>query len=127
MSGFSSPISRARNHGAAANGTREFLWERLTALALIPLGVVLFVELLGLTAGGVSLAEARAWLGAPVSGTLLILFFNLAMLNAYLCSRVLIEDYMHAPGLKLLVLTSLTGALVLLDVVVTMSVLQVMF
>ena len=127
MSGFRSAMSRARNHGAAGNGTSDFLSERLSALALIPLGLVLFVQLVCLSGGGISHAESLAWLGSPVTGALVILFFNLAMFNAYLCSRVLIEDYMHVAAVKFTALVSLTGGLIVLDLVATLSVLRVMF
>jgi len=127
MNGFSSPIARARNHGSVGNGSQAFLWERLSALALIPVGLGLFLQLFALSAGGVDLAEARAWLGDPFSGGLTVLFFNLAMLNAYLCSRVMIEDYMHVAAVKFTALVAMVALLIILDLVVTMSVLTVMF
>lgn len=127
MTQFRSARSLAHGAGAAGAGTGAFFWERLTAAALVVLGAVLLVQLLCLSAGGVTLVEARAWLAAPFSGGLLLLFFVIAMINAYLCSRVLIEDYVHVPVLNLLALVGLLVLTVGLGAVAVVSVLRVMF
>ncbi len=127
MAQFRSARSLARGHGAAGAGTGAFLWERLTAAALIALGAVLLVQLLCLSAGGVTLEEARAWLAAPFTGSLVLLFFVIAMINAYLCSRVLIEDYIHVPAQSLLALIGLVVLTVGLGATAVVAVLRVMF
>ena len=127
MTQFRSARSLARGHGAARAGTGAFFWERLTAAALIGLGAALLVALLCLSAGGVTLEEARAWLATPLTGGLVLLFFVVAMINTYLCSRVLIEDYVHAPALSLLALVGLLVLTVGLGAVAVVSVLRVMF
>jgi succinate dehydrogenase / fumarate reductase membrane anchor subunit len=127
MTQFRSPRALARGHGAAGTGTGAFFWERLTAAALIVLGAVLLVQLLCLSAGGVTLEEARAWLAASCTGGLMLLFFVIAMINAYLCSRVLIEDYIHVPGRSLLALIGLVVFTVGLGTAAVLAVLRVMF
>lgn len=127
MTQFRSPRALARGHGAARAGTGAFFWERLTAAALIVLGAALLVQLVCLSAGGVTLDEARAWLAAPATGGLLLVFFLIAMINAYLCSRVLIEDYIHVPVQSLLALIGLLILLAGLGSVAAVSVLRVMF
>ena len=127
MTQFRSPRALARGHGAARAGTGAFFWERLTAAALIVLGAALLVQLVCLSTGGVTLDEARAWLAAPATGGLLLVFFLIAMINAYLCSRVLIEDYIHVPAQSLLALIGLLILLAGLGSVAAVSVLRVMF
>jgi succinate dehydrogenase / fumarate reductase membrane anchor subunit len=127
MTQFRSARSLAHGHGAARAGTGAFFWERLTAAALIVLGAALMVQLLCLSAGGATLEEARAWLAMPFTGGLVLLFFVIAMINAYLCSRVLIEDYVHVPALNLLALVGLLVLTVGLGAVALVSVLRVMF
>jgi succinate dehydrogenase / fumarate reductase, membrane anchor subunit len=122
-----SPRLRARGLGAAHAGSGAFLWERLTAAALIPLGAWLALALVHLSADGVTLAEARAWLGHPVRGTLVWATFVLAMVNAYLCSRVLLEDYVHRPALSFLALIGLIVLTAGLALTVTVAIASVMF
>lgn len=122
-----SPRAIARGHGAARAGTGAFLWERLTAAALIPLGAWLMLELVRLSAGGVDLAEARAWLGHPVRGALVWVFFMLAMVNAQLCCRVVIEDYLHRRGLAFAAFVGLTALTAGLAVTVTFAVAWTVF
>lgn len=104
---FRSPRAVVRGYGAARAGTGAFLWERLTAAALLPLGLWLLLQLVMLSAGGVDLAEARAWLAQPLRAGLMLAFFLLAMCNAYLCGRALLEDYLHRPLHSLLALAAL--------------------
>ena len=124
---YRSPRAIARGHGAAHTGTGAFLWERLTAAALLPLGAWLLVELVCLSAGGMDLAAARAWLGQPLRAGLVLAFFLIAMANAYLCCRVLIEDYVHRPAHSLLALAGLLVYTVGLGFVVTLAVLYTLF
>lgn len=127
MSDFRSPLSVARNHGSAGSGTGAFLWERLTALALIPLGLILLCRILGATTDGLTLLQAQEWIAAPVNGSLIILFFTIAMINTYLCARVVIEDYVHVPGIKFLALLGLMAATVIGGLVVFIATLYTMF
>ena len=127
MSDFRSPLFNARNHGAAGSGTGAFLWERLTALALIPLGVVLLCKILGATSGGLTLLQAQQWVASPVNGGLIILFFTIAMINTYLCARVVVEDYLHVPSIKFAALLGLTAATVIGGLVVFIATLYTMF
>ena len=57
----------------------------------------------------------------------MIVFFTLAMINAYLCSRTLIEDYLHQPALNLLALIGLMVVTVVLGVTAVMAVLSTLF
>jgi succinate dehydrogenase / fumarate reductase membrane anchor subunit len=120
-------MSAARNHGSAGTGTDEFVQERFTALVLILLGIVLGVKLLVLSAGGIDLAEARSWLGSPVNAGLMLAFFYFGMVHAFICSKVLLEDYVHVHGLKLLLIAGVAVLTTSAGVVATVSVLTSLF
>ena len=63
---------RVRHLGSARDGLREWRLQRLTALALIPLGLYFTASLLRLaTSDRVTAAE---WLSSPVPALLVILF-----------------------------------------------------
>ncbi|RLA09713.1 MAG: succinate dehydrogenase, hydrophobic membrane anchor protein [Gammaproteobacteria bacterium] len=127
MSQFRSAMASARNHGAAGTGTGEFIRERFTALALIVLGLVLGAKLVCLSAGGIDLMAARAWLGDPVNGGLMLAFFLFGMNHAFIASKVLLEDYVHIPGLKLFLITGLAALTTGVTVVATISILRCLF
>ncbi len=127
MSQFRSAMAMARNHGAAGRGTGEFIVERFTALGLILLGVVLGIQLLLLSSGGITLPEARAWIAAPFTAAALLLFVLLAALHAFVCSKVLLEDYVHIAGIKVLLLFLLAALTSAIAVVGTVSILRCLF
>ncbi|MEL0083941.1 MAG: succinate dehydrogenase, hydrophobic membrane anchor protein [Gammaproteobacteria bacterium] len=123
MSRFRSAAGAARNHGAAGTGTEEFIRERFTALVLILLGLVLGAKLFLLSAGGINLAEARGWLGDPLNAGLVLAFVLFGMNHAFIAGKVLLEDYIHITGLKILLVTGhalLTTTLALVAIVAVM-------
>ena len=127
MNVFRSPHAMAKNHGASGTGSGAFLWERLTSLVLIPLGLILFVQLMARVGSGFDLVTVRAWLGFPVNGALFITFYVLAMVNGYLCGRKMLEDYLHQPLLKLAALLGLSLATWVMGTAVVVSVFIIMF
>ena len=120
-------MAAARNHGSSGTGTGEFIQERFTALVLIVLGLVLGAKIIVLSAGGVDLGEARTWLGAPVNAGLMLAFFYFGMVHAFICSKVLLEDYVHIQGLKLILITGLAVLTISAGVVATVSILSSLF
>lgn len=127
MSRFRSPLAIARNHGASGTGSGAFLWERLTTLLSIPLGLVLLFQLFNRVDQGMSLTLARDWLGSPLNGALLAAFYLIAMVNGYLCSRKMLEDYLHTTGIKLVALLGLTVGTWMMGLVVLVSIFYITF
>lgn len=76
-------------------GSRHFLYQRLTALALIPL-VIWFCFFLAKLPGA-NYAEIVTWLQSPRNAILLALMVMLGLYHGELGVRVVIEDYI-APG-----------------------------
>ena len=93
------PLARARGLGSAKQGVHHWWAQRITAVALIPLVVWFAVSLVMLS--GADYGVVRAWIGAPLVMVLLILTIAVGLHHAQLGMQVVIEDYVHADGVKL--------------------------
>lgn len=91
------PLKRAMGLGSAKDGTGHFMWQRITAIALVLAGAYLLGILLGL--GGADYERARAIVSSPFNATLLAAFVIAACWHAKLGLQVVIEDYVHTPVL----------------------------
>lgn len=99
------PLSRARGLGSAKEGLHHWIWQRLTAIALVPLCLWFIVALLGMV--GADYASVVAWVQSPFVTTLLILFIAMLFHHAQLGMQVVIEDYVHSHWQKLTTLVLL--------------------
>ena len=90
------PLKRALGLGSAKSGTEHFMWQRITAIALVLLGAYLIGLLLSL--GSVDYELARAIVADPVNATILVAFLVAMFWHAKLGLQVIIEDYVHAPA-----------------------------
>jgi len=86
-------LRRVRQHGSARDGLREWRLQRLTALALIPLGLCFAASILWLAKS--DQATAAAWLASPVSALLVILFVLAGLVHALIGIRSVFLDYVH--------------------------------
>jgi succinate dehydrogenase / fumarate reductase membrane anchor subunit len=93
----------------------------MTALALIPLSVWFVISLLSVL--GADYGVVKAWVSSPVVAGLLILLIAATFYHAFLGLQVVIEDYIHGEGLKLLTLVTVKGASWLLAIIGVVSVL----
>lgn len=93
MSGFRTPLSRARGMGAAGHGAGHWLSERVTSLALVPL--VLWLVWAGLTIAGSDFETAVVFVHQPVNAVLLVLLLAVGFLHMHDGLRVVIEDYLE--------------------------------
>jgi succinate dehydrogenase / fumarate reductase membrane anchor subunit len=84
---------RVRHLGSARDGLREWRLQRLTALALIPLGLYFTASLLRLaTSDRLTAAE---WLSSPVPALLVILFLLAWLAHMLIGLRSVFLDYVH--------------------------------
>lgn len=106
-----SPLGRALGYGAARDGVSHWWWQRLTALALVPLTLWLLWSLLALDV--LVYASVQSWLALPLNALGVLLLVVVLTLHSQLGIQVVIEDYVHQPGLKTLslVLASFAHAL----------------
>jgi len=100
-----SPLGRVLGLGSAKDGTAHWWAERVTAVALIPLTLWFMFSLLTLPA--LDYTTVKAWLSFPMSGFLGVLLVFVSTYHSYLGTAVVVEDYVHSAGSKLLLLLSL--------------------
>lgn len=87
---------RARGNGASHGGSKTFLAQRLTAVALIPLAIWFVVSLMvAMTGPG---EAAAVWLAQPINAGLLAALILIALKHATIGVQVILEDYVHSAG-----------------------------
>ena len=86
-------LRRVRQLGSAHDGLREWRLQRLTALALIPLGLYFASSILWLAKSDQT--TAVAWLSSPVTALLVILFMLAGLGHALVGLRAVLLDYVH--------------------------------
>lgn len=102
--GLKTPLARAKGLGAARDGTTHWMHQRLTAIANVFLVLWLVWSLLSMELGNYD--EVRTWLAHPLNSILMILTVISTFYHAVLGSQVIVEDYIHNEGLKLVKLIS---------------------
>lgn len=96
------PLSRARGLGSARSGVHHFWMQRVTAVALIPLVIWLVASLA--YHSGADYETTRAFFAQPVAGGLMVLLIIAGAYHMQLGMQVIIEDYIHKEGTKLVLL-----------------------
>lgn len=102
MSDMRTPLGRVRGLGSAREGTGHFWRQRLTAVSNVPL-LLFFVGLL-VALNGASHAEVRAALSNPLVALVMLMVLVSALYHMRLGMQVVIEDYIHGEGGKLVLL-----------------------
>jgi succinate dehydrogenase / fumarate reductase membrane anchor subunit len=90
---FRNRVKVSERHGAG-----EWTAERLSALALAPLG--LWGAWAGFELAGGGYAGALAWLAQPVNSTLLVLTLLVSFWHMNMGFNVIVEDYIHRPATR---------------------------
>jgi len=120
-----SPVGRVIGYGSTGEGLGHWIRERVTALALVPLGIWFVVSAVSLTGAG--WAETRAWLASPWNATLMVLTVALSFWHAQLGVQVIIEDYVHGGLAKPVALLANVFIMGLLGTACVVAVLKVSF
>ena len=92
------PLARARGLGAAHGGVGHWKAQRLSAISNAVL--VLWFVFSAMALAGAGYDEVRAWLASPLAATLMILLIISVFYHAPLGLQVVIEDYVHHPGMR---------------------------
>jgi len=119
------PLGRVRGLGSAKNGTAHWWMQRLTAIALVPLGIWLMASVVALV--GADRTAVVAWLGRPVPAILMILLLTAGYYHLKLGLQVVIEDYIHSESLKLILQVLINFACVGLGFACVFAVLKIAF
>jgi succinate dehydrogenase / fumarate reductase, membrane anchor subunit len=97
--GLRSPLGRAVGLGSAKEGVDHWWAQRVSAVALIVLGLWFVASLVALA--GADRATVTAWLHGPLAAILTILTLAAVFYHSALGLQVVIEDYVHAEGVKI--------------------------
>jgi len=93
-----SPLSRVLGSGSANDGTEHWWAQRVTAVALLILGLWFLISLLQLD--DFAHATVSAWIGRPFVGVMMLLLCLTLAWHSYLGVQVVLEDYVHGPLIK---------------------------
>ena len=118
-----SPLGRVLGNGAANEGPHHWWVQRLTSIALVPLGIWFAVSLMALPLA--DRAVLFDWMSHGWNALLTFLFALVATAHSRLGVQVVIEDYVHAHGLKTLALILNTFAHILIAVAASYAVLKI--
>ena len=99
------PLKRVRALGSARSGVGHWWWERLSAVALIPL--CLWFVWLVLRLPHLDVASAHVVIATPWNTLLLILFTAIGFWHGQLGLQVIIEDYVHTRWIELTLLIAI--------------------
>ena len=93
MASYRSFLGRARGLGSAQHGVGQFITERVTAIALVPLVLWGIWSAILVARGGY--AEAIGWITSPLNAVLLIITLVVGFWHMQVGMRVVIEDYVE--------------------------------
>lgn len=96
---YQSSLKQARGHGPSRHAVQHWWVQRLTALALVPLGVWLAVSLIRVAQYPDPFMVAD-WMSSPIRAGALALLVVAMFWHLKLGLQVIIEDYMHCPCKK---------------------------
>ena len=92
------PLGRVLGLGSAKEGTDHWWGQRVSAVAMLMLGSWFIYSLLQLES--LTYLDVIRFVGVPLNGVLLSLLSITLSYHSYLGVQVVIEDYVHAPGTK---------------------------
>lgn len=116
------PLSRVLHLGSARSGTEHFWRQRLTGAANVPL-VVGLIAVVVMTIGQ-PYETAVTFLGTPWVAAILVLFFISAAIHMRIGMQVIVEDYIHGEGLKVVLLAASTFFTVAVATVAILAILK---
>jgi succinate dehydrogenase / fumarate reductase membrane anchor subunit len=120
-----SPLRDVMGLGSARGGAGHWYAQRVTAVALVLLGLWLVMSFA--TLGGASHARVVEWLSSPISSALAVLLVITSAWHAQLGLQVVIEDYVADKATRAAVLIAVKFALALAAVVGVVAVLRIAF
>ncbi len=115
------PLGRVLGLGSAKDGTDHFISQRISAIALALLGLWFLYSML--TIESLSYLDVLRFVASPINAVLLSLLSITVCYHAWLGVQVVIEDYVHSPGLKIISLIASRFAHAFIAIVCVYSIL----
>ena len=106
MADMRTPLNKVRGLGSAKEGADHFWKQRITGLANIPLTLFLVVTIIALA--GKDHCSFTAWLGSPLVAIAMMALILSGAIHMRLGMQVIIEDYVHGEGAKIVFLMANT-------------------
>lgn len=118
-----SPLARALGKGSAGKGTGHWWTQRVTAVALVPLGLWFVFSLTSLPS--YLYGDVAMWLRRPWNAVLLLALVLAMIWHSRLGIQVVLEDYVHGEGAKAAALVISTLLHMLLAVTLVFAIAKV--
>ena len=119
------PLHSVLGLGSAREGTMHFWRQRLTALANIPLTIAFVIIIIA--AAGRPYGQVVDLLSSPFVAIVLLLMILSITVHMRLGMQVVIEDYIHGPALKTVLLIASTFFTIVVGLVSAFAVLKLAF
>ena len=116
-------LKKVKKMQSKSHGVAHWKLQRISAIAMIPL-VIWFVSSLTFSLIN-SYDQSIAWLQNPLNATGLVLLFGTLYFHAASGLQVVIEDYVHNEGLKIMSLILIKLLSILLGVLSILCVLKI--
>jgi succinate dehydrogenase / fumarate reductase, membrane anchor subunit len=123
MKSMQTPLHKVQGLGASHSGTGHFWRQRVTAVALVPLGLWFAFTAVGLA--GATEVAALGYLAHPWNAILMALFAVTLLYHMTLGLQDIIDDYVHSPGLKILLLLTMRFAAIAIGAVCLFSLIRI--
>ena len=98
MSSLQTPLHKVQGLGASHSGTGHFWRQRITAVALVPLGLWFVYAMLGLI--DTNEVAVLSFLSKPWNALLMAAFAATLLYHMTLGLQDIVDDYIHTPGTK---------------------------
>ncbi|WP_181708191.1 succinate dehydrogenase, hydrophobic membrane anchor protein [Chthonobacter rhizosphaerae] len=125
FSNMRTPLAKVRGLGSAHEGTEHFWRQRLTAVSNLFLTTFFVGVLLSLQAG--TYADVIATLSHPVVAILLIGMMISVTLHMRIGMQVIIEDYVHDDGLRVVAIGANTFFAAIIAIASVFALLKIAF
>lgn len=125
MKSMRSPMGRVLGHGSAKDGTGHWWSQRVSAVALLLLGLWFLLSMQRLPEFGH--AAVVGWLARPSHAVLMTLLVLTVAVHSELGIRVVVEDYLHRPVARTVLLIAVRFAHVLVAAIAVFAVLSIAF
>ena len=100
-----------QERGHMKEGPQHWWWERMTAVALIPLTLWFLASIIAHS--GNDYSAFIAWLSIPSSAFMMVLLLVILFYHAALGIQVILQDYVHSAGKDFVLIIMRLGCLAL--------------